>query len=53
MKINKEPRERGDYYEPEGFDWIFFLVCAAVILGIVIVYVEVTGTADALINSFE
>ena len=53
MKLNKEPRELGEYYEEEGFDWIFFFVWGALILGAIIVYAEVTGTADAFINSFE
>lgn len=40
MRIPKEPRELGDYYEPEGFDWIFFLTITGVIVLVIIAYVK-------------
>lgn len=51
MKLNKIPRELGDYYEPESFDWLFFGAMIALLVGVAFVAIEVTGFADYLISS--
>jgi hypothetical protein len=52
MKLNKEPRELGDWYEVDA-GWGFYIAVFAVIVGLVILVAEWSGLADAFISSFE
>jgi len=51
MKFKNIPTELGDYVEPE-VTWTYRLVILTVILGFLILFVEYTGLADHIVNSF-
>ena len=51
MKFNKEPRELGDWYEPE-VTLTYTLTLVAVVVGTVVLFLEFSGLADYIINSF-
>ena len=51
MKLNKQPRELGEYYEEDAPTWFYPFIVISVVIGLLILFIEYSGVADQIINS--
>jgi hypothetical protein len=52
MKLNKEPRELGEEWMDAEPTPTYIAIVITVVVGLLILFVEYSGVADHIINSF-